>query len=158
MENVNRCQRAAIDAPVDTSLGWWKGHEIADSAALVVQERRDAMRAPGFSAESSLTEGRTYLSARPAVDPTEHRVSPAQSDRLSGQQGPRYVVDNSACPPGQRMILVPTSRRVKYCEVKRLVYDLGRMAWVWQTSVYPCGWEFVPSHWECQLPTLRVVG
>jgi hypothetical protein len=56
------------------------------------------------------------------------------------------------------MVLVPTSTREKYCTVKRLVYDLAQMAWVWQESVYQCGWEFVPAHWECQLPTLRVVG
>jgi hypothetical protein len=119
---------------------------------------QDAMRAPGFTAEASLAGRRSIVPSRPSPDPSERGVRPAQSNLLGLRGGPRYVVEDSACPPGQRLVFVQGSKKEKLCEVRRLVYDLARMQWVWGTTRVRCGWEFVAPHWECQLPTFTVAG
>jgi hypothetical protein len=112
------------------------------------------MRSPGFTAQASLSDRPgNHLFRRSRR--SDVAVVPAQFN-LGHLPGGRRVVDD--CPPGQRLVFVPDQAIQEYCTGKRPVYDLGQMALIWEDFTYPCGWQFAPAHWECQLPAFQVVG
>jgi len=136
------------------------------------------MNMPRFTAEISLYQtnnhsrlaaGRSFLSSRKitvtrrALLDAEPAVVPAQIDWervsrfLSSREGVQRLWEGRpVCPLGQQAVWVERPPTPKYCETKRLVFNLSTLQWEWTTEKYQCGWEPAFRGWECQ-SAFRVV-